>query len=74
MFAEGRALGEERLQIAEEEAHPESLMIASLELGMLALTRVTCLDVHFVNTLPVPAALRHARESGNPEDERSGRV
>jgi hypothetical protein len=30
------------------------------------------LDVHFVNTLPVPAALRHSRESGNPEDERYG--
>jgi hypothetical protein len=30
------------------------------------------LDVHFVNTLPVPGALRHARESGNPEDERYG--
>jgi tetratricopeptide (TPR) repeat protein len=37
MFAEGRALGEERLQIAEEVAHPESLMIASLGLGMLAM-------------------------------------
>jgi tetratricopeptide (TPR) repeat protein len=37
MFAEGRALGEERLQIAEEVAHPGSLMIASLGLGMLAL-------------------------------------
>jgi len=28
------------------------------------------LDVHFVNTLPVPAALCHSRESGNPGDER----
>jgi tetratricopeptide (TPR) repeat protein len=37
MFAEGRALGEEGLQIAEEVAHPGSLMIASLGLGMLAL-------------------------------------
>jgi hypothetical protein len=37
MFAEGRALGEERLQLAEEVAHPENLMIASLGLGMLAL-------------------------------------
>jgi hypothetical protein len=30
------------------------------------------LDVHFVYTLPVPGALRHSRESGNPEDERYG--
>ena len=30
------------------------------------------LDVHFINTLPVSAALRHSRESGNPGDERHG--
>ena len=30
------------------------------------------LDVHFINTLPVPAASRHSRESGNPGDERHG--
>jgi hypothetical protein len=34
--------------------------------------RTKCLDVHFVNALPVPAALRHSRESGNPGDERYG--
>jgi len=27
----------------------------------------TLLDVCFINTLPVPMALRHSRESGNPE-------
>jgi tetratricopeptide (TPR) repeat protein len=36
-FAEGRALGEEGVQIAEAEAYPGSLMIASLGLGLLAL-------------------------------------
>ena len=30
------------------------------------------LDVHFINTLPVLGACRHARESGNPGDERHG--
>jgi len=28
--------------------------------------------VYFINTLPVPAASRHSRESGNPGDERHG--
>jgi tetratricopeptide (TPR) repeat protein len=36
-FAEGRALGEEGLRIAEAVAHPGSLMIASCALGLLAL-------------------------------------
>jgi tetratricopeptide (TPR) repeat protein len=36
-FAEGRALGEEGLRIAEEVAHPSSLMIASWGIGLLAL-------------------------------------
>jgi class 3 adenylate cyclase/tetratricopeptide (TPR) repeat protein len=36
-FAEGRALGEEGLQIAEAVAHPASLMIASHGIGLLAL-------------------------------------
>jgi hypothetical protein len=30
------------------------------------------LDVRFINTLPVSAALRHSRESGNPGDECHG--
>jgi hypothetical protein len=30
------------------------------------------LDVHFINTLPVLAASRHARESGNPEGKSHG--
>ena len=33
---------------------------------------VMVLDVHFTNTLPVLGASRHARESGNPGDERHG--
>jgi tetratricopeptide (TPR) repeat protein len=37
MFAEGRALGEEGLQLAEAAAHPGSLMFASWGVGMLAL-------------------------------------
>jgi tetratricopeptide (TPR) repeat protein len=37
MFALGRALGEEGLQIAEEVAHPGSLMYASWGIGLLAL-------------------------------------
>ena len=36
-FAEGRALGEEGLRIAEAAAHPSSLMIASWGVGVLAL-------------------------------------
>jgi tetratricopeptide (TPR) repeat protein len=37
MFAEGRAFGEEGLQIAEAVAHPASLMVASWGIGVLAL-------------------------------------
>jgi tetratricopeptide (TPR) repeat protein len=37
MFAEGRALGEEGLRIAEAAAHPASLMIAFWGMGLLAL-------------------------------------
>jgi class 3 adenylate cyclase/tetratricopeptide (TPR) repeat protein len=37
MFAEGRALGEEGLQIAEEVDHPVSLMYASWGVGLLSL-------------------------------------
>jgi tetratricopeptide (TPR) repeat protein len=37
MFAEGRALGDEGLRIAEKAAHPGSLMFASWGLGLLAL-------------------------------------
>jgi class 3 adenylate cyclase/tetratricopeptide (TPR) repeat protein len=37
MFAEGRALGEEGLRIAEAVAHPASLMVASWGLGLLSL-------------------------------------
>ncbi len=37
MFAEGRALGEEGLRIAEAAAHPASLMIALWGMGLLAL-------------------------------------
>ena len=37
MFAEGRALGEEGLRIAEAVAHPASLMFASWGLGLLSL-------------------------------------
>jgi class 3 adenylate cyclase/tetratricopeptide (TPR) repeat protein len=37
MFAEGRAVGEEGLRIAEAVAHPASLMIASHGIGLLAL-------------------------------------
>ena len=37
MFAEGRALGEEGLRIAEAAAHPVSLMIAFWGMGLLAL-------------------------------------
>src|SRR5262249_38445298 len=37
MFAEGRALGEEGLRIAEAAAHPGSLMFASWGVGMLSL-------------------------------------
>jgi len=37
MFAEGRALGEEGLRIAEAVTHPASLMIASLWTGLLSL-------------------------------------
>jgi tetratricopeptide (TPR) repeat protein len=36
-FAEGRALGEEGLRIAEAVAHPASLMVASWGIGLLAL-------------------------------------
>jgi len=36
-FAEGRALGEAGLRIAEAVAHPASLMVASSELGLLCL-------------------------------------
>jgi tetratricopeptide (TPR) repeat protein len=36
-FAEGRALGEEGLRIAEEVHHPASLMVASWGMGLLAL-------------------------------------
>jgi tetratricopeptide (TPR) repeat protein len=36
-FAEGRALGEEGLRIAEEVHHPASLMVASWGIGLLAL-------------------------------------
>jgi tetratricopeptide (TPR) repeat protein len=36
-FAEGRALGDEGLRIAEAVAHPASLMVASWGLGLLAL-------------------------------------
>ena len=37
MFAEGRALGDEALRIAEAVDHPPSLMVASWGLGLLAL-------------------------------------
>jgi len=37
MFAEGNTLAEEGLQIAEEVAHPASLMIASWGIGLLSL-------------------------------------
>jgi tetratricopeptide (TPR) repeat protein len=37
LFAEGRALGEEGLQIAETVAHPSSLMWASYGIGLLSL-------------------------------------
>jgi class 3 adenylate cyclase len=37
-----------------------------------ARTRAHELDVHFVKTLPVPAALCHSRESGHPGDEHYG--
>jgi class 3 adenylate cyclase/tetratricopeptide (TPR) repeat protein len=37
MFAEGRAIGDEGLRIAEKAAHPGSLMFASWGIGMLAL-------------------------------------
>jgi tetratricopeptide (TPR) repeat protein len=37
LFSEGRAFGEEGLRIAEAVAHPASLMIASLGLGLLVL-------------------------------------
>jgi tetratricopeptide (TPR) repeat protein len=37
MFAEGRALGEEGLRIAEAVAHPASLVVASWGMGLLAL-------------------------------------
>jgi len=37
MFAEGRAVGDEGLRIAEALAHPASLMLASLGIGSLAL-------------------------------------
>jgi class 3 adenylate cyclase/tetratricopeptide (TPR) repeat protein len=37
MFAEGRALGEEGLRIAEDVGHPASRMIASWGIGLLAL-------------------------------------
>jgi tetratricopeptide (TPR) repeat protein len=37
MFAEGRAVGEEGLRIAEAVAHPGSLMVASWGIGLLAL-------------------------------------
>ena len=37
MFAEGRALGDEGLRIAEAVAHPASLMFASWGIGLLAL-------------------------------------
>jgi hypothetical protein len=37
MFAEGRVLGGERLRIAEDVAHPGSLMRAYHGLGLLAL-------------------------------------
>jgi len=30
------------------------------------------LDVHFINTLPVPAGSRHSRESGNPGVKATG--
>ena len=36
-FAEGSALGEEGLQIAEAVVHPSSLMVASWGIGLLAL-------------------------------------
>src|SRR5439155_24781979 len=36
-FAEGRAVGEEGLRIAEAVAHPASLMMASWGVGLLAL-------------------------------------
>jgi tetratricopeptide (TPR) repeat protein len=37
MFAEGRALGDEGLRLAEAVAHPSSLMFASWGLGLLSL-------------------------------------
>ena len=37
MFAEGKALGDEGLQMAEAVAHPASLMLASRGIGLLAL-------------------------------------
>src|SRR5262245_41820107 len=39
MFAEGRVLGEEGLQIAETVAHPSSLMWAAYGLGLLSLCK-----------------------------------
>jgi len=38
----------------------------------MALDNLGLLDVHFINTLPVLVASRHARASGNPGDERHG--
>ena len=38
----------------------------------LALLRRAGLDVHFINTLPVPATSRHSRASGNPGNARHG--
>src|SRR5205823_2749784 len=48
LFAPGRALGDEGLQIAEAVAHPGSLMFASWGLGLLSLRQG---DLHL--TLPL---------------------
>ena len=69
-FAEGRALGEEGLQIAEEVAHPASLMYASWGIGLLFLCQGAlhkalplleramglCQDANFPATFPEIAA------------------
>ena len=69
-FTEGRALGEEGLQIAEEVAHPASLMYASWGIGLLFLCQGAlhkaiplleramglCQDANFPATFPEIAA------------------
>ena len=51
--------------------HPEPLQDIPTEAGGF-INIVWGLDVHFINTLPVPTASCHSRESGNPGGERYG--